>query len=256
MKIQIKKVDEKRGIVQITTTDERWYQKGDVFVPSVTWIAGFYPKGIPFYKWLAEKGWDEAEAIKSAAGDKGSKVHRAVEDIVAGKKVKMDDKYLNPSTQEMEELTPDEYECIYWFVDWINTVQPKIISNEVVVFNEKEGYAGTVDLVCEIKGRKFIVDVKTAQSLWPEYELQISAYKHASQKPEDYNLAILQIGYRRNSIKKWKFTEMEDKFDLFLSAKKIWANETNGIMPLQRDYPLILEWDKKQEPKVAAKKSN
>ena len=33
-------------------------------------IAGHYPKGIAFYKWLAEKGWDESQALKSAAGDK------------------------------------------------------------------------------------------------------------------------------------------------------------------------------------------
>jgi hypothetical protein len=42
-------------------------------VPSVTWISGFWPKGIGFYKWLADKGWDEAEAAKQAAGDKNEK---------------------------------------------------------------------------------------------------------------------------------------------------------------------------------------
>ena len=54
MKIQIRKVNEEKGVVQITTTDERWYEKDGVFVPSVTWIAGHYPKGVQFYKWLAD----------------------------------------------------------------------------------------------------------------------------------------------------------------------------------------------------------
>jgi hypothetical protein len=73
----------KRGIVQITTYDERWYAhevKDPItgipfikFVPSVTWIAESYPKGIGFYRWLADKGWDEAEAIKEAAGDKAQR---------------------------------------------------------------------------------------------------------------------------------------------------------------------------------------
>jgi hypothetical protein len=72
MKKLIRNVDEKRGIVQITTYDERWYahEVKDpitgiptvIFVPSVTWVAESYPKGIGFYKWLADKGWDEAEA--------------------------------------------------------------------------------------------------------------------------------------------------------------------------------------------------
>lgn len=64
MKKLIRETDEKRGIVQITVADERWYMKPGKDpetgiptykpVPSVTWISGFWPKGIGFYKWLAE----------------------------------------------------------------------------------------------------------------------------------------------------------------------------------------------------------
>ena len=53
---------------RVTTTDERWYIKEKpnkltgmpdfTFYPSSTWIAGSYPKGTQFYKWLASKGWD------------------------------------------------------------------------------------------------------------------------------------------------------------------------------------------------------
>src|SRR4051794_35372068 len=85
MKKIIRETDEKNGIVQVTIADERWYIKEVedpntklpkfLYVPSVTWIAGHYPKGTEFYKWLANKGWDESQAIKVAAGDKGSKVH-------------------------------------------------------------------------------------------------------------------------------------------------------------------------------------
>ncbi len=59
--------------LQVTTIDERWYARPKVnqttglpeafeFVPSVTWITGFYPKGVEFYKWLANTGWDTARA--------------------------------------------------------------------------------------------------------------------------------------------------------------------------------------------------
>ena len=50
-------------------------------VPSVTWMAGQHPKAFSSTNGLrirADKGWDETEAIKSAPGDKGSKVHTAV----------------------------------------------------------------------------------------------------------------------------------------------------------------------------------
>jgi hypothetical protein len=98
MKKVIKEVDEERGILQVTTADERWYVKQVEnpktklpefkYVPSVTWITGHYPKGIAFYKWLAEKGWDESQAIKSAAGG-----HEAISAILAGEEVRIDSKF-------------------------------------------------------------------------------------------------------------------------------------------------------------------
>jgi hypothetical protein len=57
---------------------------------------------------------------------------------------------------------------------------------------------------------------------------------------KDFKLAVLQIGYKRNKAG-WKFTEVEDKFHLFLATWGIWANETAGQKPLQRDYPLSLQ---------------
>ena len=252
MKKEIKQIITIDGkeYVQLTLPDERWYVRGIVdelnnkleneFVPSVSWISGFYPKGIAFYKWLADKGWNEAEALKSSAGNKGSKIHQAIEDLLKGKEVKMDEKFLNKETLQEEELTVDEYEAIMSFVDWYNETNPEIVGTEQVVFNDEYGYAGTVDLICRIGDQLYIIDFKTGQSIWPEYELQISAYKHAVNLSEDIKLAILQVGYRKNK-KLFKFTEIEDKFDLFLSAKNIWQNECANIKPKQKDYPTSLK---------------
>lgn len=247
MKKEIRNVDQQKGIAQITTFDERWYAKPSVnpttglpeysFVPSVTWIAGHYPKGVAFYKWLADKGWDEAEAIKQAAADKGSKVHLAIKALIDGEEVRMDSRFTN-SEGVLEELKVAEYEAILSFADWYNETKPEVLASEYVVFNDEYGYAGTIDLKCRIAGKTYIVDFKSGQNIWPEYELQLSAYKHAEKGVDA--LAILQVGYRRNKIKHYKFTELEDKFPLFLAARQIWANETGGEQPKQKDYPLSI----------------
>ena len=98
----IKEVDAKTKTVQITTLDERWYTKPSthedtglpsfVYVPSVTWITGYYPKGIGYMQWLAKKGWDEAEAIKAEAGDKGTIVHHAIGLLLHTGSLKIDEK--------------------------------------------------------------------------------------------------------------------------------------------------------------------
>jgi hypothetical protein len=127
MKKIIRVTDEKRGIQQITLADERWYAKPipDPVsamptyqpVPSVTWVAGYWPKGIEFYKWLASKGWDEAEAAKHAAGDKGSRVHLAIERILRGEEFRIDTKVFDrPKSSEQDfietELTYEELLCV------------------------------------------------------------------------------------------------------------------------------------------------
>lgn len=237
MNKEIRIVDQEKNIVQITTPDERWYVKDDKeFVPSVTWITHFYPKGVAYMQWLAKHGWDEAEAIKTEAGDKGTIVHHAVEKLLSEGSLKMEDKIADRDGVERE-MTADEYWCVITFSKWWNENKPTLVLNERVVWGE--GYAGTVDMVVDIGGQLWIIDLKTSQSVWPSHELQVSAYKHALPMMEDSKLAILQLGYRRNKDG-FKFTEIEDQFPLFLSTKEIWAKETAGEKPHQKDYPLSI----------------
>lgn len=270
MRKEFRIVDEKRQILQITTVGERWYAfegKNKIsglpefrFLRSVTWICEYYPKGIPYYKWLANKGWDEAEALKTAAGDKGSKVHQAIGDLLEGKVVEMSASYLNPTTDLLEPLTIEEYDCILSFVRWYDEVNPEILGREFVIINEEENYAGMVDLVCEIKpgkygreeysGGKYLVDFKTSQYIWPSHELQVSAYRHGKTLLPihlmDCKLAILQVGYKKNK-NQYKFTEIDDKYDQFLAAKTICDNETRGVEPKQKDYPLSIGLSKENK---------
>lgn len=260
MKKIIKEVDEKKGLVQVTIADERWYLKSVEnkksgipeykAVPSVTWITQSYPKGIAYFKWLADKGWDEAEAIKSAAGDKGSKVHEAIAAILEGNEVRIDSKFMNKSTEQMEELTLEECDCILSFKKWFDAVKPKIISYEFALFSDVHDYAGTIDFLCKIGDEYWIIDFKTSQYVWPSYELQLAAYKEALKEddtellPKEFNpgnikLAILQIGYKRNKDG-FKFTEVEDQFDLFKAAQLIWRKEHGGEQPTKKDYPIVL----------------
>ena len=260
MKKEIRLVDEKKGILQVTTHDERWYIKEIQnketglpefqYVPSVTWICDHYPKGSQFYKWLASKGWDEAESIKVAAGDKGSKVHFAVKDLIEGKEIPINAKYFNPTTKQDEELTLEEYACLMSFVQWHKDCSPVFDEWEFAVWGD--GYAGTVDLVCHIDGRRWLIDFKTSQYIWPSHELQVSAYKKATGYA-DATLGILQLGYQRNK-NKYKLTEIEDQYELFEAAKKIWAKEQAGVAPFQKDYPLALKLEEKKQEEVTESK--
>jgi len=243
MKKEIREV--KDGIMQVTCADERWYCKEDTdaktglpiysYVPSVTWICDSYPKGIQYFKWLAQKGWDEAEAIKTAAADKGSRVHHAIKFLIDANDITLDTEFAD-SDGNPAPLSLAEWECVMSFVAWFKAAKPVILRTEFVVWGD--GYAGTVDMLCEIGGVEYVVDYKTGQYIWPSYELQLSAYNKAMPGKER-RLSILQLGYQRNK-NGYKFTELEDKYDLFKAAKAIWANDHGAEKPSQKDYPIIL----------------
>jgi hypothetical protein len=236
MKYETRLVDAEKGIVQITTEDERFYSKPVdgkvVYIPSVTWICGYLPKGVPFYKWLASKGWDESQAIMEEAGERGTMIHKAVEMLIAGQTVKYN------TVINDRELTADEYSAVMSFVAWYKEAQPEIYKSEFTVFSPDDRYAGTIDLLCKINKGWWVVDFKTGQSIWPSHEIQLTAYQHAIGE-EGVQTAIVQLGYQRNK-KHFKWTPIDDKWKLFNAAYDIWENECAGISPLQREYPLEL----------------
>ncbi|MBM3206216.1 MAG: hypothetical protein FJZ43_01155 [Candidatus Staskawiczbacteria bacterium] len=253
---EVKKI--KHGVLRITSLNERWYAKISVnertgkkermYYPSSTWISGYYPKGVYFHKWLAGKGWSEVEALKQAAADRGSRVHYACEELDEGKEIKITQKYKNPSTGKKEELSKEEVDAIISYRDFVDEEKPELLANEITSFGDV--YAGTADKIFRIKKDIWIVDLKTSQSIWPEHELQISSYSHMKfdlkkmgineSEWKKRRLAILQIGYKKNK-KRYKFTEVKDKYNLFRNvAYKIWKNENGDGKPMERDYPNVI----------------
>lgn len=262
---EIKVIDEVKQTLRVTTVDERWYTRPGVnvdtglpeyvYYPSCTWIAGHYPKGIHFYKWLAEKGWNEAEALKNAGGVRGGVVHQALEIIEKSRELPISTLFTDIITGYAKEMTPEILDCIISFQRWHDEVLPELLASELTVFNEKHKYAGTLDRIYRINGQIWILDFKTSQYIWEEMKLQISSYSHSdidylalgitSEEWASRKLAILQLG--RSTKEGYKFVPVEDKFDLFLMAYAIWKNENPKTKPKQRDYPLTIKLKEKEK---------
>jgi hypothetical protein len=267
MKKEIVKVDAERGIARITTLDERWYSRETTdpatglptieFRPSITYIGKFYPKGKGYENFLKKNG-DEADIIRDLAGERGSKVHQAIEVLNNGGTVSMGDTFMNNITGQLEALTPDEYYCVITYKKWWDEEGSKeyeIEKAEDIIWPEGEGsehggplhFAATRDIRLRRKadGKTGTVDVKTSKDIYPSHVIQVSAIAEAS--GDDWQ-AILQVGYTR-TLKGYKFTETERRMDLVRAAMTIHAYETGGEKPLQRDYPLTLSLNL---PKIVA----
>jgi hypothetical protein len=264
MRKEIRRVDPQRGIVQVTTEDSRFYCREIdnpdtglpeiVWRPSVTWISDYYPKGRGFEHWLKKWG-DDADQIARLAAERGFKVHRAIALLNEGETINMADAY-DTGNGTQEPLTADEYFAVMTYCDWWQQEgigKLEILKAEYTVWPDEQAcaekyempaylfkFAGTVDLkVRRIEDdTQGIIDFKTSLDIWPSHEMQVSAYRKA--EGADW-AAILQLNYRRNKTKKFKFTVIPDRFGLFCATHQIWANEVGGLEPLQRDFPLELK---------------
>lgn len=238
MKIEYKEILDAKTI-RVTTPDERWYLHPELkeWFASSTWISSFVPSK-ELVIWMAKKGWDEAELIKQEAGARGSRTHKAIEILMAGGEIKHNEA-LTDSDGNFKELSVQEYENIISFNDWVKEVKPEFLASEKTVFNKEMKYAGTLDCIAKINGIIYIIDFKTSSDIYLSHEVQISSYLHADDIKAD-KIAILQLGYNKNK-KKFKFTEIDDKFDLFKSAYSFWNEKNKNTTVKQKDYPISIK---------------
>jgi len=216
--------------------DHRYYQVGeDEYVPSVTTILDVYPKGPAFLQWIKDVG-NNAKQIAERAAESGNKVHRAIEALVKGEELVWDDK----------EHSLSEWDGILRFVDFYTRFQPKVLASEVTTISYKYKYAGTLDLVCEINGRVYLLDAKFGNAIYPTYFFQLAAYKQSWE--ENGNPQIDEIGIlwlkanTRTEGKKgtmqgvgWQVVKPKDSYErlweIFLKTLEIYNYENPESKP-------------------------
>lgn len=190
---------------RIDFMDERFYTLDKVtFYPSVTTVLNAYPKGAGFNEWLKKNG-EQADDILREAGNKGSKVHDAVESLCKGEEVKWTHNYVNTLElqtvdsmakfiedckngleskyhKEVQYYSLEEWIMILRFVDFCNEFKPKFIANEINIISVELKLGGTLDIVADIasgkdgKVERWLIDVKTSNYLHTTHELQLAAY--------------------------------------------------------------------------------
>ncbi len=139
-----------------------------IWYPRVTSILSIKAKPA-LYRFYAElKDYAEGESIKKISAEEGTLVHEAAEAIFKGEQPVVDPK-IAPAIKAFNEFL--EKTKIQ--------VDPEHIEKQIVNYNER--YAGTIDSLALIDGKFGVLDVKTSQAVYRDYNLQTSAYMAALQ---------------------------------------------------------------------------
>lgn len=148
--------------------DVNGYVVDGIWYPRVTSIVSIKAKPV-LYRFYAElKNYAEGESIKKSSAEEGSLVHETAEAILKNEPVNIDPK-IAPSIEALKKFLGQTK----------IQVDPQYVERQVVNYNER--YAGTVDALALINGKFGVLDIKTSQAVYRDYNLQTSAYMAAFQ---------------------------------------------------------------------------
>ena len=230
---------------QITIGDQRFYQrKAKTFYPSVTYVLSYFPKGKFFENWMKDVGHN-SDIIARKAAEEGTETHNTIEDFLNGKEIV----WINEYGKTNHSLIV--WQMILRFADFWNTVKPRLIATEQHIFSDKYQYAGTIDLVVEIDGKIWLLDIKTSNSLHTSYDLQLAAYAQAwnethNEKVERTGILWLKASTRGEGKgdniqgKGWQLKVVDDiekNFKMFQNIQEIYKLENPDFKPMTELLP-------------------
>jgi hypothetical protein len=163
-----------------------------------------YLKGVPWRK-------------RDDAADFGTALHETLAALVAGRKI-------GPY--------PGAEGHVKALVEWWDTYRPLVYDSEVQVFNLTEGYAGSLDLIADVYGRRLLIDLKSGSAIGHDVRLQLAAYRYAefigeddhriADVPDVEGCAVLWIP--RDNPAFWQFIEVNAgaaEFAEFLGVRRL-----------------------------------
>lgn len=233
--------------------DQRFYKvKGkEIFFPSVTTILEAYPKPPALFEWLKRNG-ENSDELRDAAAEVGSNVHKAIEDL--------DNKVLVSwaGDEGKEQFSLSEWQMICKYVEFKQRTNYELLCNEISLVSEKLGYGGTIDKVCKINDKVYLVDNKTSNQVYDTHWLQLVAYKELWEEfyPNEKidHIAILHLKAQTRTDGKngaiqgkgWKLCLPEQPYsyykNLFQCTRILWDAQNPDCKPLNKVYPASFQF--------------
>jgi ATP-dependent exoDNAse (exonuclease V) beta subunit len=231
---------------QITLPDSRYYRRNGKYYPSVTYVLGYYPKGKFFENWLKQVGFS-ADFIVRKAAEEGTQVHELCEAYLNGEELKFLDDKGRP------QYNPDVWQMFLRFVEFWETIKPTLIETEVHLFSDVLQVAGTCDLIIEIDGKLWLLDLKTSNQLQTTYELQTAVYGQCyeecfGRKIDHYGILWLKSSKRgakkgKMQGKGWEVVEstrsFDENIDIFKTVKRLFDLENPTHSPIFTEFRTV-----------------
>jgi hypothetical protein len=185
--------------VTVEFFDSRFYRIGSRWLESNTTVLWAYPAP-GLVQFIGNVGGEQAELRKIIAGDRGTKVHDALQR----------NRPVNRS-----DFADDEWLLLMNAQAFFDEERPEMILNEEAVWDIERGYAGRIDRLVSMRGGKVtLIDFKTGH-VGREAWLQTAANKNSVQKTKGIHVdswGILSLNAKTKAG--WKYYCIEERSDV------------------------------------------
>nr|DAM96605.1 MAG TPA: exonuclease [Caudoviricetes sp.] len=186
-------------VFQLNSNGHRYYYRFNEdgepqFYPSVTTILSQTMPNNPYLtKWIADKGFDEAERYKMERANYGTFMHAQFEKLLIQRTYDLDGlkdelrKYIeyNRLPDDFIHYTDELKKDVLAFAQFVLDYDVKPLAVEIALVHPIYSYAGMIDLPCTMAAAKgsdkritAIVDFKSGRKgFYPDYEVQLHLYK-------------------------------------------------------------------------------
>ena len=134
------------------------YEIDGVWYPRVTKIVDIKSKPALYRFYGAMKSYQDAERMKEQSAIEGTLVHDTIEAILTGQEPSIP-LLIKPSVDAFLKFLED------------NSIEVQTQYVEYRLFHPTHRYAGTLDAIATIHGKTGILDIKTSQAIYRDYNL-------------------------------------------------------------------------------------
>ncbi len=245
--------------------DQHYYKIAEDFFPSVTTILSASPKPYLAF-WRGDVGNEEASRVMKEAGERGSIIHNAFSAMLRGKKAGyrvFDQPDVIPVFDQFIQLS------LWKLVRFMNEVKPSVKLSEEIVYSTRHQYAGTMDLLFEVKGGLFningakplpippglyVADIKSGKNIDDEAFWQTAAYAKAYEEMTGTKIdgtlilhtqSLNKGGIEGFGVKIRTGEDLDQDFSNFLKIYEVWKIKPYPSKPrLITDLPNVLSLNK------------
>lgn len=239
----IRKVDDEFG-------HSYWHDEYGYSVGVTTILSETLPTPIGLKEWYKLQDKYTIEKVFKEAQEQGTTTHNFIEQLNLAQEVDLSQESLETKKQ------------VSSYIDWVRNWNPEKMQTEQVIFylDKNMQFAGTVDIICMIDGKRVLVDIKTSNQVGLSAFLQVEAYAKAYEASYGEKIdqtLILQLGTSHKTLNTrkpimgkpsngvgWKIHDHNKTWNDFTLTYQMWQMLHDGEYP---EPPKVVEYPDKMK---------